>query len=373
MKKIKDFFIHTLIYLTFLFPLILSANCFFTALVNTDYYRFSKSYAQNSNLLYDDRMIFSLRNDLALKFRDDSQYKTIANNGPITRYSVCLENNSKLFKVNNVNVTPIQSNLLRYYPSNVVENNFLIQYVPFTRFENTELFDSDDTNFVVVSSYIFEALEKPEYIDISNPYNSNEIISAKVHGIYIVSNGQKRLKNLFYDLYNEPIFLNNKAFNEFVLDGNTPFSTDVIFSSASKYQPILSDVMTSKNWKTNSFTFKQFEKIFDDMERMETRNTNLLFIIGAASFLTFLTAFIVVVFLKLNCLKKAFEIINPYLFVVLCFAPVFVFRLLYFFLQSPVLFFLPSFGLTSVFCFCLAIIYSVIFYSIRIIKNEKNH
>ena len=365
LKKLPTFF-----GLTFLMALsVFSFSSYFSS---ENFSSFSKAVSETPNALYESRMILGCKNELANDYviRD---IKTKHTDGVIP-YRVGLNNESTFFKCGDTFITPIESNCLRYYWSDEVYKQALIQDINIISTGIKKDFESDPTNIVISSSF-YLSNDRPETISV---YSSilDKTLEFHVIGYYVSkSDKYKTIAQMFYEVYQEPMFFNISAFEEMIdYDGGhtNTFQTDLIFSTTYNYNATIGALMSKRNWKKNFVRYSQFDEVYSKMDGYISKSKMHFIIIGVAALLSFALAIFALIKFFPSYFSSLFKV-SPYIATIFMFAPLFGFYLFLRFFRGGSLFIASSFGLSVSITIILLIVYTILyFWRKRGLNGTKN-
>lgn len=371
-KKVLSNFKPLSIMFLFIVVLFCCISSFCTAFASTDYQSFSNALTEKKETLVDRRIIIGLSNGLAKKNTDNSLQKKIGLRGAITSYGVGINSDDNSFRISSSTITPIESNLLSYIWTNNSEPNFLIQYVPLNRIITDISFD-DEVNNIYVSKNLFLQLNSPPIINVYS-YVLNDNISFNVIGYYD-NEAVHRLSNVFYNVYQEPVFFNHTGFKNLYGGKEDYFcniQTDIILSADSEYNDIVYNIFSEKNWGDSFVKYSLFKNVFLRMEELNSRSIKYNLLLG----FIFVDLLIVLLVVYLSWLKELFMrsilLCNPYVLTCLWGLAIFLIFGLSKFIRTSLLFFEPSVGIILSFVVVFMIV-QIIFHFYFKNKKELNN
>lgn len=359
-KKIRFY----LIRIPFSFLLILVAfitiHSFASCVASNDLDSFRKAVETKKNYIPGGNVVIGLKGSLAINQQDKSPIKEVDASGCI-KYRVGINDGKTSFKIGDESITPIESNYRRYYWTDQVTKDFVLQEVKYSELSEYD-FENDDYNAILPQS-LYEMYGKSNKIQIYSELLDKEL-SFNVVGVFNDPTSLSYQYNLF-KIYKLPVFLNYSGFNAVFgdkLDFFENAQVDIEFNGGAKFSPGLSKVFGDRNWRDQVIKYEPYNDVYELMKEYSLdRRLGEHLILGFVC-LASLGATITIMFI----FQKEFTFslittINPYILVILwsiAGLATFGFSKL---MKSTLLFYEPAFFLTlSIILFVLAI--SVILY-----------
>jgi len=334
---------HLPTFFALIFLFLLSIFSFVSYSSSESFSSFARAINETPQSLYEQRMLIGLKDEFA-KNNVNRNIK-IKNNDGVTFYRVGLNNDKSSYLCEGDVITPIESNLMRYYWTDQIYTNVLIQDIPITYINGQSNFESNDFNIIV--SYDFYT--KHNKLNEISLYSSkiDDIVIFNVAGYYYgTSTKHKTIPQMFYEVYEEPMFLSTTAFEKvtnYSKDDMNDLQTDIIFSTNYNFNATIGRLFSKNNWKKQLVKYEQFSEIFSKMDQYSSKDKSIFLAIGLTSLLVFLTL-IMLLFAFARGYLLSILTISPYFTVSLLFVSLFSFYLISKNLFGGVLFLTSSFG-----------------------------
>lgn len=334
---------------------------------------FKKALDTSEESLYDKKIIVGLKNDLAMANDDNSPQKILKSDGVIS-YKVAINNESNSYLLNEEQVTPIESSIMRYfwtdteYPSSTIQGLYISYVNGYKNFE-------DDLDSIIISSSLYKKLDKPQNVSIYSPALL-EYKTFHVAGFYNDDgNLNKTVVRLFYEVYQEPIFFNSSTFKEFTCFEENQFShiqTDLVINSSNNYSVKIDSIFKTIGWEKDFVKYEQFNDVFNKMEAFNARNKGSYLAIGFIAIFVLASIIVTLCIFNQDYLTSLISATHPCLLLVFWFISAF---LVYFAIRQllkGILFFESSFGIVFAVSLVLFAVQIVAYYFLKHkeIENE---
>lgn len=342
-------------------------NSISSAIVSDDLYCFSESLKMNKQCLTEGRLIFGTKGDLAFKIKNNEYPFVITNNTVI--YGVGINTDEEHFSLNNEIITPIESGYLRYFWSDEIYKDQLIQWLKIVQGNKND--DFEDGKSIIVSKKLFDKLTEKDSVTINSPFLKSGI-NVKIVGYYDLYNlDYLRVSDAFYYTYNEPVFMNRSLFTEIFGDEesyNIHFQNDVIIDAENYNASALYKVFKSNSWKEKVVVYDLYKDVFHSMKTYSQKNILLCVVFAGAMLVLFGGVIFFISFLRKRgsiIFRELFLECNPFVFLVNEFLALFILLMFGKLLNFAPLYYPPSFGVTIAFFIIISILYVFLYFGLK--------